>query len=427
MASCNVHQGRVPWEVAVRTTVCLVAVLICIIGAGCSSSQPSTLPEAPTQHTSARRNAQPAVHVIYSFRGGDDGALPQASLIFWNGTFYGTTVYGGTGHRGTVFTLTKTGIHHVLHSFHKANGAYPEANVIVANGKLFGTTYGGGGDNVGTVFSLTTSGSARVLYSFTGDGTYPMASLIATKTMLYGTTYWGGSGPCIDVGCGTIFSVDQTTGAAHILYNFRGDSRHAGDGDAPQGNMIVFNGEFYGTALGGGAYNDGAIFRFDPATGRERVVYSFHGGSDGAQPGSGVIAVGNALYGTTWNGGKYNGGTVFRFGPNSHTERVIYSFGQASDGGFPAAGLVSVRGTLYGTTKFGGIMHCRSSGTKAGCGIVFALTPNGKETVLHEFGLTPGDGRKPAASLIEVNGTLYGTTVVGGTYHRGTVFALRVP
>ncbi len=67
-------------------------------------------------------------------------------------------------------------------------------------------------------------------------------------------------------------------------------------------------------------------------------------------------------------------------------------------------GGTDVNGTLYGTTDNGGT-NCGSNG----CGLVFSMKPSFKVTVLHSFG-GPGDGKHPSANLVNVNGTLYGTT-----------------
>ena len=77
--------------------------------------------------------------------------------------------------------------------------------------------------------------------------------------------------------------------------------------------------------------------------------------------------------------------------------------------------LIDVNGTLYGTTNFGGAY---------GPGTVFSISASGKEKVLHSFA-GGSDGAGPYGGLIDVNGTLYGTTEFGGGTHRhGTVFAL---
>ena len=77
-----------------------------------------------------------------------------------------------------------------------------------------------------------------------------------------------------------------------------------------------------------------------------------------------------------------------------------------------------MKGTLYGTTRDGGGSSCGSNG----CGTVFSVTTGGKEQVLYAF--TSFDGAWPVAGLINVDGTLYGTTLGGGEIGNGTVFAL---
>jgi uncharacterized repeat protein (TIGR03803 family) len=93
---------------------------------------------------------------------------------------------------------------------------------------------------------------------------------------------------------------------------------------------------------------------------------------------------------------------------------VLHSFRGYPDGAHPWAGLLNVNGTLYGTTYGGGAHHR---------GTVFAIPTSGKETVLYSFGYRPG-GANPKAALIDVNGTLYGTTSRGGADGQGTVFSL---
>ena len=80
-----------------------------------------------------------------------------------------------------------------------------------------------------------------------------------------------------------------------------------------------------------------------------------------------------------------------------------------------AAGLLNVRGSLYGTTVAGG---------KHNCGTVFKMNQAGVEGVLYSFDCTAGDGNGPAAALINAGGTLYGTTQGGGKFGKGTVFSI---
>ena len=96
---------------------------------------------------------------------------------------------------------------------------------------------------------------------------------------------------------------------------------------------------------------------------------------------------------------------------------MLHSFGSTSgDGELPVASLVNLKGTLYGTTAQGGAN---------GSGTVYAITPSGDETVLHSFGSGSQDGKNPLAGLIEVKGALDGTTSYGGANGHGTVFALK--
>lgn len=108
-------------------------------------------------------------------------------------------------------------------------------------------------------------------------------------------------------------------------------------------------------------------------------------------------------------------GTVFSIA-RSGKEKVLHSFGSGSDGAYPTASLIEVGGTLYGTTFEGGTNEY---------GTIFSITKSGTETVLHSFA-GGSDGAYPSASLIDVGGTLYGTTENGGTHDDGTVFSITV-
>jgi uncharacterized repeat protein (TIGR03803 family) len=145
------------------------------------------------------------------------------------------------------------------------------------------------------------------------------------------------------------------------------------------------------------------------------VLHSFDG-YDGANPEAGLIDVKGALYGTTYSMGAGYEGTVFKI-TTSGAETVLHSFGSASgDGAYPEAGLLNVKDTLYGTTVYGGAY---SHGGSSGSGTVFAIATSGIEKVLYSFGGSGDDGSEPNAGLINVKGTLYGTTSAGGAKGRG--------
>lgn len=183
--------------------------------------------------------------------------------------------------------------------------------------------------------------------------------------------------------------------------------------------MINVNGALCGTTESGGKFDGGTVFCIS-TTDTEHVLHSFGRGYDGLFPEAGLLDVKGSLYGTTiLGGGFFNNGAVFRVSPKGK-EKVLWGFNRRHDGNGPSASLVDDNGLLYGTTPSGGTF---------GPGTVFAISTTGSELVLHNFG-SGSDGRFPYASLIKVNGTLYGTTTGGGTHGgssggAGTVFALR--
>jgi uncharacterized repeat protein (TIGR03803 family) len=312
-----------------------------------------------------------------------------------------------------------------LYSFDGKDGGAPYAGLLNVNGTLYGTTYAGGvncesssfATGCGTVFKITPSGKEALLYSFKGgykDGETPHADLINVNGTLHGTTVYGGANCTSSGACGTVFSITPS-GKEALLYSFDGK-----DGEYPYAGLINVKGKLYGTTYRGGANGYGTVFSITPS-GKGRVLHSF-GSGDGVGPYAGLLNVNGTLYGTTYHGGTHGSGTVFSI-TTSGKETVLYSFkGGSGDGASPAAGLLNVNGTLYGTTSNGGSGSCLLSSYALGCGTVFSITTSGKETVLHSFKGGTGDGRYPEAGLINVNGTLYGTTSSGGANRDGTVF-----
>jgi uncharacterized repeat protein (TIGR03803 family) len=347
------------------------------------------------------------------------------------------------------------------------DGGYPNAGLIFdASGALYGTTTVGGTDRVGSVFKLTppaTPGGAWteiVLYSFTGgsgDGANPYGGLIFDASgALYGTTNAGGT-----AALGTVFKLTPpaTSGGAwteSVLYSFKGGS----DGANPYAGLIFDgSGALYGTTNAGGTPGFGTVFKLTPSGGAwtESVLYSFKGGSDGANPyyGALIFDTSGALYGTTNAGGSSacggGCGTVFRLTSSggAWTESVLYAFtGGTTDGINPQGGLTfDATGALYGTTNTGGPTYldgssCGQFSLGGTCGIVFKLSPSGgatwNESVLYFFGSSSNDGGNPSSGMIfDASGALYGTTTAGGTtpsgcgsfaeYPCGTVFKLIPP
>ncbi len=350
---------------------------------------------------------------LYTFTGGTDGDTPYAGVIqATDGSFYGTTLHGGASGGGTVFKIDGAGALTRLHSFTGGReGAHPSAGLIEAtDGSFYGTTSQGGASGAGTVFNLDTAGTLQTLHSFTGgsDGAYPSAGVIeATDGSFYGTTCQGGPS-----GGGTVFKL-HAAGTLTTLYSFTGGT----DGGCPTAALIqASDGSLYGTTYSWGASGGGTVFKFDEA-GTLTTLYSFAGGDDGAYPHAGLVqATDGIFYGTTSQGGKSGGGTVFKFHAAGMLT-TLYSFTGGTDGGYPTAGVIQASdGSFYGTTLYGGA---------SGAGTVFKLDGAGTLTTLHSFAGGTG-GAYPNAGLIQAaDGSFYGTTFRGGPTGGGTVWTLK--
>jgi uncharacterized repeat protein (TIGR03803 family) len=395
--------------------------------AGCSQqSMSSSIPSQPQDATSsAVQSLQPSHKVaytsLYSFKSGSDAIGPQANLVALGGKLYGTSYFGGASGHGAVFEVSTAGKEKVVHSFGTGtDGANPSASLVVANGFLYGTTNNGGANGDGTAFRMSAAGKESWVYPFAGgtDGANPAAGLALSNGALFGTTTSGGT-----EAEGVVFKI-STSGFEQVLYSF--DFVNTGtDAYNPEAPLLPANGQFFGTAYFGGTSNIGAVFAVN-AAGTESVFYNFRGTGqkDGALPTAALIDRGGTFYGTTSSGGASSGctstsssgcGTVFSL-TSSGTERVLHSFGlNRKDGQVPVGGLLAAGTEFYGTTENGGA---------TGAGTIFEINAAGKEKILYNFRGGQTDGANPQAGLIELKGKLYGTTYGGGANGNGTVFEL---
>jgi uncharacterized repeat protein (TIGR03803 family) len=196
------------------------------------------------------------------------------------------------------------------------------------------------------------------------------------KGNVYGTTSAGGGdgfyGPGLSClgHCGTVYEV-TAAGVEETLYVFQGFKK--GDGAAPFASLILdSSGNLYGTTYAGGAYGFGTIFKLSPG-GQETVLYSFIGQPDAGNPvGRLLMDKQGNLYGTTSFGGTFGNGAVYELSA-SGTESLLYSFTGEADGASPFDGLViDAAGNLYGTTEIGGNFN---NSCPVGCGVVFKVAP----------------------------------------------------
>src|SRR5450759_925897 len=335
----------------------------------------------------------PTPRTIYHFTGAPDGSGPEAAVVqASDGNLYGTTYAGGTFDRGTIFTIsnpTTSPVGSVLFSFSGGrDGSNPKAPLIEsADGSLYGTASTGGDYGAGVVFrisNLAGTPTFSLVYSFAGgaDGAGPWAALIEFPDgTLYGTTNGGGSS-----GTGTVFKISNpaTLPAESVIYSFAGGV----DGANPHAAMIrATDGNLYGTASGGGAAYDGAVFEIanPDSTPTEGVIHSFGGvGNDGIRPEGALLqASDGAFYGTTYSGGSISGGTVYKISDPTTlpSESVIFNFCCAAGNNPQSALIQALDGNLYGTAY----------------STVFAIVdPGGAETESTVFSFPTGrDGRYP--------------------------------
>jgi uncharacterized repeat protein (TIGR03803 family) len=362
-----------------------------------------------------------------------DGNTPQAGLVAdASGAFYGTTSWGGNGGLGswggTVYKLapptakgsgwTQTVLYSFTYNGQNSDAANPYCTLILdPQGNLYGTTEHGGRSGNGTIFQLvppSTSGGAwteNILAEVTDT---PFAGLVMDAAgNMYGS---GFDGDIFELSPPTVVGGQWTV------------TPIASVGDYVSRSLIMDGkGNLYGTTQQGGRYGQGSVFGVKPPTvaGGPWSVVTLHSFSNHETPMSSLTRQSGTLYGTTQFGGANGQGTVFSLSPptvagQSWTLNTLYSFQGGTDGAQPEGGVtIGTGGVLYGTTNVGG---------SANFGTVYKLTPPAiqgepwTETVLHSFTDTGHDGGRPETNLILVKGSFYGTTEQGGDQATGTVF-----
>lgn len=362
---------------------------------------------------------------LYTFPGAATGTFPQPFILDGKqGSFYGSTYYGGAANVGMVYRLDQDGTEKVLHTFTGgADGRNADDQVARdSQGNVYGTTGYGGTENEGVVFKVSESGQFGVLHSFTGgaDGGIPQGGLIVDpEGNVYGTTAQGGGGSQTGAQEGVVFMLDPA-GNETVLYSFMG----LADGGVPKAGVTRDSaGNLYGTASEGGD-GFGTVFEIS-AAGEYSVLHSFTGpGTGGGDPNAGVILdeSGN-LYGTAGAfgvtaDGNPGDGLIYKIS-RTGVFTVLYTFTGGADGGEPLAPVVrDTSGNLYGSTIGGG-----DSGCPGGCGVIYEISPSGQESVLHTF--TNGtDGVGGGTLILTPAGVLYGFSGASGGAPGGEIYSI---
>lgn len=331
----------------------------------------------------------------------------------------------------------------VLHNFTGgAGGADPYAGVLIGRtGNLYGTTAAGGagscagcfGIGCGTAYELNpTNQSFTTLWQFTGgsDGATPQAGLIVGPGgAMYGSTSAGGGGNCAgQVGCGTVFrltppatpprTIREDHWTEKMVYTFLGNN-----GEAPTGNLATDgSGNIYGSTVQGGDFDGGEVFKlsYSDGTWSESGLHYFTGYADGLFPNGGVTldAAGN-IYGTTFIDGPAGGNVYQLLAGSDWPLTILYSFTEIQTGGNPASGVtLDSSGNVYGSTSMGGNL---------GGGTVFELSSGSWSFNLLSSFTGGGEGPMLSNLIFDKAGNLYGTTYDDGpdpNHSYGTVFKL---
>jgi uncharacterized repeat protein (TIGR03803 family) len=406
---------RTPANLCLMPNVVLITVTMAFLFAICQVSSAQTF------------------QVLHNFTNGGDGGTPPYTLAQnAAGQFFGTAATGGANSDGIVFKFAHTNSAWVLtplYTFTDQDGSPGWGVTVARDGSIYtNASYASVlGGPCGTALLLRPSPTppptvfapwketALRTYVKSQDGCPTGNLLLDSESHVYGVTQSGGAN-----GWGSVFELTQSGSGwtENILYSFQGGA----DGGAPYSGLIMDSaGNLYGTASAGGSFRQGTVFELSPSGGAwtQKVLYTFQGGDDGGQPVAGLIFDNSGnLYGATASWGTGGGGTVFELAPagGSWAFSVLASL-TGSDG--PVASLtMDAGGKLYGTTFMD---------DSYGYGSVFMLTPSGGEwtyTDLHDF--TGGtDGGYPGGGVVlDASGSLYGTTVLGGSNGFGIIYQI---
>jgi uncharacterized repeat protein (TIGR03803 family) len=274
------------------------------------------------------------------------------------GNLYGTTFGGGANNFGTVYKLdANTHTLSTVHSFSAAEGGTPEADLMMdSHGNLYGTAGQQGPGGYGTVFKISAGTNVlTTLATFTGpNGAYPNSTpVMAANGDIYAIAGAGGQ-----FGNGAMIKIAAGTGSVTTVANFNGTN-----GANPTAKLVLGpNGHIYGTTANGGIgftgqeTGDGTVFDYNPGTGSLTTIVQFNG-ANGLEPsfyGGMILDGAGNLFGTTYQGGSFNKGTVFEISMSTNTLTTLFNFNGTNGNGPLGTLFADASGNLFGATAFGG-------------------------------------------------------------------------
>ena len=378
-----------------------------------------------------RAHAQKEV-TLYNFTGGADGSHPNGLVFDTSGNLYGTTFFGGTINDmclagcGTVFQLVRSGGGWTLNTLHSFAGnstdtGHPVQVIVDSHGNLYGPgETGGGPSDSGGIFELTRSKGWKesVIYGFTPKTGNSPAELTLHNGAFYGATAFGPERNG-QVGYGTLYelALDHNGQWKHtIIHAFRGT-----DGYEPAGNPVFDpQGHIYGSVPFTFTNQAGEIFELE--RGKKawnlRVIDDVGGGDM-------IFDKSGNLYFSLGGGGSSNcdggcGSVVeLKKTASGWKQITLYEFTDVRDGEDPTDLVFGADGSLYGTTFLGGTGSCVFF-QFSGCGTVFKLTHGSggwRKTTLYNFtGGSDGEFPSGAPLVMDASGNLYGATAGGASF-----------
>jgi len=335
---------------------------------------------------------------------------------------WGTCEFGGSKTWGTIYSADEPGTNfHKVYSFDSLNGAHPVGNLVLArNGKLYGVTLEGGYGDSCVIYSFDTiTYEVKNVHDFfihpqTGYGAFSGLTA-ANDGKLYGITNGGGI-----YDWGVIFSFDPSDNTYKDIHNFNDST-----GASPSGKLLQSNnGKLYGMTPYGGKYNNGVLFSFNPIDSSYSDVYDFNLTTGGYPDGGLLEANDGKLYGVAPNGGnnidtsisKYGYGVLFSFDPSNNIYTDLYNFDMIHGLGTPITLIQTSNNNLYGL----------ASGGADSSGVLFSFDIN-TNTYTDVFDFPYRSGFYPGQSLTQLsNEKIIGTSLLGGANMNGYTFSFDI-
>ena len=340
--------------------------------------------------------------LIYTWVTGDNQTI-QLNPVFESvdGNFYGTSAGGGSSNLGQAFKVRPNGTQYQsLHEFSPVggDGRLPWALLRDSDGALYGSTLGGGASDKGTIYKLESNGSYRILHQFEGESGFPLGLVAASDGFLYGSDYYSHD----------IFRLSKDGLTYVSLTNLAG---------SPVGNLIEGS-DFllYGVTEDGGTTELGSVFRMNPDGTDLQEIHSFTSISTNLVVPAGIIEGSDGkLWGTALRGGASDQGMVFRLNKDGSQYQILRSFTTAVGTVSPNPLMQASDSYFYGTTYRGGAN---------GQGTIYRVHISGDPAFVNDF---PSGRGNPVGKLAEgPGGWLYGVTQESGNFGGGHLFRFKI-